>query len=220
MPPKQHRIFIVDDHPLYRLGLVSLLTSRSDFVACGEAADSATAIQGVQATTPDAVLVDLSLGNSSGLETLRRIKELFPSLPVLVLSMHLELSYAPQALLAGASGYLSKDARGEEVLDALRKIISGGLAVSRDIQNRMLHATKFSGVRPRSPLARLSQRELDVFGLMGKGLATRQIADELAVSIKTIESHRANIKDKLSLNNSNELVREAIVWAKSRQGEE
>jgi DNA-binding NarL/FixJ family response regulator len=208
------RIFIVDDHPIVREGLSLMMNREPDMLVCGEAEEAARALQAITATKPDFVIVDISLSGPDGLDLLKSIRVRYPSLPVLVLSMHDECIYAERALRAGANGYIMKQEATERVLVAVRQILTKKVYVSDRIANRMLQQyVKGSVNEKNSPIAGLSDRELEVFRLIGEGHGTRTIADELHLSVKTVESYQAHIKEKLSLKNGRELVQRAIQWS-------
>jgi DNA-binding NarL/FixJ family response regulator len=207
------RIFIVDDHPIVRQGLALLINRELDLAVCGDAEEAGSALRGIEELKPDLIVVDLSLNGPDGLDLLKNIRARDPNLPVLILSMLDELLYAERALRAGASGYIMKQEATERVLVAIRRILGGEIYVSDRMANRMLH--RFVGgnrVEQRSPIAGLTDRELEVFRLIGEGHGTRQIAEELHISVKTVESYQAHIKEKLSLKNARELVQRAIQW--------
>jgi DNA-binding NarL/FixJ family response regulator len=214
-------IFIVDDHPIIRQGMALLINREPDLTVCGDAEDAPTALRLIQSIDPNLVIVDISLNGPDGLDLLKSIRANHPHMPVLMLSMLDELLYAERALRAGASGYIMKQEATEKVLIAIRRILSGEIYVSDRISNKMLQL--FSGraaLDARSPIADLTDRELEVFRLIGEGHGTRQIAEDLHISVKTVESYQAHIKEKLSLKNSRELVQHAIQWVlgeKSRQ---
>jgi DNA-binding NarL/FixJ family response regulator len=211
-------VFIVDDHPIVRQGLALLINREPDLAVCGDAEEAATALRLIEATRPDLVVVDISLNGPDGLDLLKDIRTRYPALPVLILSMLDELLYAERALRAGASGYIMKQEATEKVLVAIRRILGGEIYVSDRMANKMLH--RFVGNAPlgdRSPVAGLTDRELEVFRLIGEGLGTRQIAEKLHISVKTVESYQAHIKDKLALKNSRELVQRAIQWTVSEK---
>jgi len=204
-------VFIIDDHPVVRQGLALLIDREPDLKVCGDAADSASAFEGLEALAPDVVILDLSLSGPDGLELLKSIRARYAALPVLVLSMLDESLYAERTLRAGASGYIMKQEATEKVLVALRRILGGGIYLSEAMANKVLH--HFAAGSPaaeQSPLAELTDREIEVFRLIGKGQSTREIAELLHISVKTVESYQANIKDKLSLKNSRELLQWAI----------
>jgi DNA-binding NarL/FixJ family response regulator len=212
------RVLIVDDHPLLRKGVSQLIDQERDLIVVGEAEDAHKAITAVENTKPDVALVDISLSGTSGIELLKNIKTRFPKLKLLVLSMHDESVYAHRALRAGASGYIMKQEGTEKVLLALRKVLQGEVYLSDRLGNRML-GTLVNGraLRTGSPVEELSDRELEVFSLIGQGHGTRSISEKLHLSIKTIESHRAHIKEKLSLQNASALVHHAIQWVQSER---
>ena len=212
------RVLIVDDHPLLRKGVGQLIDQEKDLTVVGEAEDAQKAITAIETTKPDVALIDITLNGSSGIELLKNIKARFPKIKMLVLSMHDESVYAHRALRAGASGYIMKQEGPEKVLTAMRKVLRGEVYLSEHLGNRMLH-TLVNGraPSPTSPVEDLSDRELEVFNLIGQGHGTRPIAEKLHLSIKTIESHRAHIKEKLNLQNATELVHHAIQWVQSER---
>jgi DNA-binding NarL/FixJ family response regulator len=212
------RIVIVDDHPLLRKGVGQMIDNEKDLMVVGEAEDAAKALTVIENANPDIALIDISLGGASGIELLKNIKARFPKLQVLVLSMHDESVYAHRALRAGASGYIMKQEATEKVLTALRKVIRGEVYLSERLGTRMLNTLvggRSSGSA--SPIEALSDRELEVFSLIGQGHGTRPIAEKLHLSVKTIESHRAHIKEKLNLQTATELVHHAIQWVQSER---
>src|SRR5579859_1357033 len=212
-PATKNKVFVVDDHPIVRQGLALLINRETDLTVCGEAEDAQTALRRVTTAKPDILVVDISLNGPDGLDLLKEIRGRFPNLPVLILSMHDESIYAERALRAGAQGYIMKQEATEKVLVALRRILSHEIYVSERIANRMLQ--RFIGSRntDRPPsIADLTDRELEVFRLIGEGHSTRQIAEELHISVKTVESYQAHIKEKLSLRSARELVQHAIQW--------
>src|ERR1700687_3519026 len=212
------RILVVDDHPIIRQGLALMLNREADLVVCGEAEDATGAMLVMVSARPDVLIVDISLNGPDGLDLLKNIRTTHPALPVLILSMHDESIYAERALRAGANGYIMKQEATERVLVAVRQILAKNVYVSDRIANRMLqHYIKGSVSERKSPIAELSDRELEVFRLIGEGHGTRMIADELHLSVKTVESYQAHIKEKLSLKNGRELVQRAIQWNISEQ---
>ena len=215
---KKSRVFVVDDHPIVRQGLALLINREADLTVCGEAEDAQSAVQAVAASNPDIMVVDISLNGPDGLDLLKDIRTRYPELPVLILSMHDESIYAERALRAGAQGYIMKQEATEKVLVALRRILSREIYVSEHIANRMLqrYIGGPSSGRP-STIADLTDRELEVFRLIGEGHSTRQIAEELHISVKTVESYQAHIKEKLSLRSARELVQHAIQWSTSEK---
>ena len=207
------RILVVDDHPIVRQGLALLINREPDLVVCGEAEDAMGAMHVLASAHPDILIVDISLNGPDGIDLLKNIRLSHPTLPVLILSMHDELIYAERALRAGANGYIMKQEATENVLVAARRILNGEIYVSTRIANQMLrHYITGSGTLRNSSVADLSDRELEVFRLIGEGHGTRQIAKELHLSIKTVESYQAHIKEKLSLRSARELMQRAIQW--------
>jgi DNA-binding NarL/FixJ family response regulator len=212
------RVLIVDDHPLMRKGVGQLIDQEPDLAVVGEAEDAYKAIIAIESTKPDVALIDITLNGTSGIELVKDIKVRYPKLKMLVLSMHDESVYAHRALRAGASGYIMKQEGTEKVLLALRKVLQGEVYLSERLGNRMLH-TLVNGRTSltTSPVEALSDRELEVFSLIGQGHGTRAVAEKLHLSIKTIESHRAHIKEKLNLQSATELVHHAIQWVQSER---
>ncbi len=206
------RILIIDDHPLVRDGLATRISAQSDMVVCGEAGSVDEAIAKIEAASPDAAIVDISLKGGSGIELIKRIRAMRPEIKMLVATMHDESVYGERALHAGAHGYVNKQEMPELVITALRQILDGKLFVSPQLSERIVRRSVGAAVGADSPLGRLSDRELEVFRLLGQGLTTRQIAGQLDLSVKTVESHRENIKTKLDVKNSAELTRLAVQW--------
>jgi DNA-binding NarL/FixJ family response regulator len=212
-------IFIVDDHPIVRQGLALLINRESDLAVCGDAEEAGSALKRIEELKPDLIVVDISLNGPDGLDLLKDLRARDANLPVLILSMLDESLYAERALRAGARGYIMKQEATERVLVAIRRILDGEIYVSERMGNRMLH--QFVGVgqvEQRSPIANLTDRELEVFRLIGEGRGTRQIAEELHISVKTVESYQAHIKEKLTLKNARELVQRAIQWVADKRG--
>jgi len=212
------KVFLVDDHPILRQGLALFIDREPDLMVCGQADDAASALQAIREATPDFVVLDISLDGPDGLELLKTLRVRYPNLPVLVLSMHDESAYAERALRAGANGYIMKQEATERVLTAIRQILSGDVYLSDRSTKRMLQQFVNGSISPRDPLAKLSDRELEVYRLIGTGHGTRQIADELHVSTKTVESYQAHIKEKLALRNARELVQHAVEWSVNAKG--
>ncbi len=211
--PNKYRVLVVDDHPIVRQGLALLIDQEPDLMVCGEAEEAQSALAAIPATRPDVVLLDISLPGPDGIDVLKTIRSSDAALPVLVLSMHDESIYAERALRAGANGYIMKQEATENVLVALRRILRGEMYVSERVASTMLRQIASGSVKPgRAPIARLSDRELEVFRLIGEGHGTRQIAEELNLSVKTIESYQSHIKEKLALQSARDLVQRAIEW--------
>lgn len=208
------RIIIVDDHPLVRDGMAMLINREADMHACCEAEQIEQAIAANRSCRHDLAIVDMTLAGYSGLELVRRLQFEFPELPVLMLSMHEESIYAEPALKAGARGYLMKQTATGELLRAIRQILCGELYVSDQLRTRMLKKS-MSGADNGSLVSNLSPSELEVLHLIGMGMATSEIADKLARSVKTIESHKAGIKRKLELDSSNQLTLFAVNFVAS-----
>jgi DNA-binding NarL/FixJ family response regulator len=217
---KRFRVLLVDDHPIVRQGLALLIDREADLSVCGEAEGAHSAFHAIATLRPDIVLLDISLNGPDGLDVLKEIRMKTEHLPVLMLSMHDESIYAERAMRAGANGYIMKQEATEKVLVAIRRILQGGVYLSDRLTNTMLQQFVHGGsTSPKtSPLVSLTDRELEVFRLIGEGHGTRQIADELHLSVKTIESYQAHIKEKLSLRNARELVQHAIEWTVSLNG--
>jgi DNA-binding NarL/FixJ family response regulator len=207
------RILIVDDHPIVQQGLTEMLNHEDDLTVCGTAEDMHEALSKIEELKPDLVVLDITLKSSNGIEVLKDIKIRYPKLLVLMLSMHDETLYALRALRAGAAGYVMKHELPDTVLASIRRAMNGEVVLSPALEKRMMKQLLGTGAaRTGSPLEDLSDRELEVFRLVGTGHSTRQIAGELHLSVKTIESHRAHIKEKLNLKNATELVQHAIQW--------
>lgn len=207
------RILIVDDHAIVRRGLAQLLNEESDLEVCAESESARETFAALKTQEPDLAIVDLSLRDESGLELIENLRAQKPGLPVLVLSMHDETFYAQRAIRAGARGYIMKEEAPNKIVEGIRKVLSGQVYVSNQVAEHMLG--QFVGQKktsPESPVERLSNRELQILQLIGKGMATRDIAHQLHLSVKTIDNHREHIKSKLSLKNANELVQFAVRW--------
>ena len=201
-------VFVVDDHPLLRQGLALLINREPDLTVCGEAANAQDAMKAIAAKRPDILIVDISLNGPDGLDLLKALRSSYPDLPVLILSMHDETIYAERALRARANGYIMKQEATEKVLVAVHRILGGDIYLSERMSNKLLHQY-FSGASVDTN-SRLSDRELEVFRFIGEGCSTRHIAEKLHLSIKTVETYQAHIKDKLSLRSGRELVQYAI----------
>ena len=208
----RHRILIVDDHPIVRRGLKELVADEPDLEVCGEAADEPEAIQQLEETQPDVVVVDLSLPRGHGLELIRKIRLHDERIKILVSTMHDESLFAERTLRAGAAGYINKQEAPEKIIDALRQVLRGEVYLSSHITNRLLLRLRGDQSTDGDPVKRLTDRELEVFEMIGKGLPARKIAKNLGLSHKTIESHREKIKIKLNLNNASEMTRYATKW--------
>jgi DNA-binding NarL/FixJ family response regulator len=205
------RIFLVDDHPLVREGLANLINQQEDLAVCGEAGDSAGAMTGIEKSQPNVALIDISLKNESGLELVKKLEERFPLVALIVLSMHEEALYAERALRAGAKGYVMKRETTKNVLTAIRRVLAGDVYVSERVVTAM---AKRMGSRKAmaEPVERLSDRELEIFRLLGQGRTTSQIAEDLHLSLKTVQAYCARAKEKFGVNSLGELLRAAIRW--------
>jgi DNA-binding NarL/FixJ family response regulator len=214
---QKNRIFIVDDHPIVRKGLTQLINQEPELVVCGEAENAETALELLKKVKPDLAIVDISLRGIDGIELTKLIRARFENIPVLVVSMHDESLFAERALRAGARGYIMKQEAIVKMMEAIHKVLRGELyvsdRVSANIVKRFVDG-KAEGVS--SPEELLSDREMEVFQLIGQGFGTRQIADQLHVSVKTVETYRANIKEKLNLKNATELMKHAVHWIEVR----
>lgn len=212
-------IFVIDDHPVVRDGYARLITNQPDMELAGETGDAAQAMQMIERAKPDLVLLDLSLKSGNGLELCKQINTRFPDVKILVVSMHDETLYAERVLRAGADGYVNKAEATRKLVEAIREVMGGKYYLSPRMRERMLtRAIGVDGFEDHSPIDRLSDRELEVFEQIGSGMTTREIAANLKLSPKTIESYRENLKAKLNLTNSTELTRHAVHWVLERSG--
>ncbi|MGA2265849.1 MAG: response regulator transcription factor [Phycisphaerae bacterium] len=214
-PPSQtpKRIFIVDDHPVVRQGIAMLVNQESDLKVCGDAEGAAVALREIERIKPDLVILDLSLKDGNGLELIKDLRIRLPKLLILVLSMHDESFYAERVLRAGAKGYITKDEATGKVVEGIRRILRGEVFLSDRMATKML--SKLTGGRAeaaRPSVENLTDRELQVFELIGSGIGTSEIAKKLHLSVKTIDSHREHIKQKLKLDSASELVKHAVQW--------
>jgi len=207
------QIYLVDDHPLVREWLTNLIQQQPDLTVCGESEDAPHALQSIADLRPEVVIVDISLKQGSGLELIKNLKAVLPSIAIIVLSMHDERLYAERALRAGARGYIMKSETAKKVISVIRRVLDGKIYLSESMT--LLFAEKFvDGRIPASGslVEQLSDRELEVFQLLGKGYETRVVAEMMKVSMKTVQAHCAHIKEKLKLTNAAELLREAVRW--------
>jgi len=207
-------IFLVEDHPIVRHGLASLIEDEPDLCVCGQCASVFDALQQIEAHRPDLAVIDIGLTDGTGLDLIKQLKSRHNPVLMLVVSMHEEVLYADRVLRAGARGYLSKSQATELIVEAIRQVLSGRIFLSPAMSERVLQRlTLHQPAGGMGPLEALSDRELEVFGLLGRGLSSRAIAEQLHLSIKTIGTYRETIKTKLSLTNTNELIRHAVQWA-------
>lgn len=214
--PGKKRIFLVDDHPLVREWLANLIHQQPDLEVCGETESAPAALSAITPAKPDLVIADLNLKNSSGIELIKQLKTSHPQIPALVLSMHDESLYAERAFRAGASGYVNKRETAQKVVEAIRRVLAGKLFVSEKTAEILAAKTVRGQAANRSAIESLSDRELEVFGRLGQGIGTREIAGDFHVSVKTVQEYCARIKEKLNLANATELLREAVRWHDSQ----
>jgi len=218
---EKRRVLVVDDHPVFRHGISALINAEADLAVCGEGSSSATALDAMRTLKPDVALLDISLPGTNGIELIKLMKAEEPKLPLLMLSMHDESLYALRALRAGALGYVMKAEALTHVLDALRKVLKGEVYVSPRLSERLIfQAIQSVDGGMGSPVDKLSDRELEVLELLGRGFGTKEIASELHLSVKTIETHRAHIKEKLGFRDAGEMVRFAIDWVAQEKSNE
>ncbi len=211
-------ILLVDDHPLMRKGLALTLDAETDLRVVGQAEDAETALQMVDEVEPDIVIVDISLPGMSGLEFIKHLTAVNPDVKTLVVSRHDEVLYAERSIRAGAKGYIMKLVAGDVIVKAVRRILNGGIYVSEEINERLLMGMASGrSTLSESPLDLLSDRELEVFESIGRGLATREIAERLHLSVKTVESYRARIKTKLNLQTASEVMQHAVQWVENER---
>jgi DNA-binding NarL/FixJ family response regulator len=214
-------VLLVDDHPFMRAGLAQLIERQPDLRVSGEAGNPAEAFQALARAKPDLVLTDLTMPGRSGLEFIKDIKATEPALPILVVSMHDEAVYAERALRAGARGYIMKEAGGENLLAAIRQVLRGEVYVSPRMSARILD--NLSARKPRgssSPIEKLTDREFEIFQLIGQGKSTRDIAGQLHLSPKTVDVHRSHVKEKLELKDATALIRHAVRWVETQAVQE
>jgi len=212
------RVLIVDDHPMMREGLASLLRAQDDMEMCGEAETAAQALELIPAREPDIVIADITLPGKSGIELIKDITAMYPDVATLAVSMHDETVYAERVLRAGARGYIMKKEGGKRILEAIRKVRAGDVAVSDKMSAQILRIfSGHSASEAESPVRQLTDREFEVFQLIGRGLGTAQMAAELHISAKTVEVHRAHIKEKLQIKTGSELIAYAARWSQSAE---
>jgi len=211
------KILVVDDHAVLREGLVAQINREAGLVVCGEAETTRAAVEAVEQSNPDLVLADINLPGRNGLELIRDLHALRPNLPVLVLSMHDAALFAERVLRAGGRGYVSKQQSGGQLIQAIRQVLNGQIYLSEEISTRLLGSFAGQAGRPRtlSPVELLTDRELEVFNLIGQARETKDISRRLGMSAKTVEAHRASIKRKLKLKTGPELTRHAVLWVEA-----
>lgn len=211
-----YKFLIVEDHPLFRKGLIQLLETREDFKVIGEISDAASTLDFLKKKVVDMALLDLSLKDSNGLDLLKDLHIRYPDLPVLVVSMHDEEYYAERVLNAGAKGYVMKQEASQRIMEAVEKILSGKIYVSQTVQERLLNRFSTNATSMADRIGRLSDREFQIFGYTGNGLGTKDIAGTLNLSVKTIETHKEHLKEKLNLESGKDLRKFAIEWKRSQ----
>jgi len=212
------RIFIVEDHPVFRRGLTHLIESDPEFGVCGHAASFSEALDQLRRVEADAVILDVAIEGANGLELVKHLRTEHPHLALLVLSVHDELIYGPRALRAGANGYLMKRESDDLLLQAVRQVLSGKVFVSPALNRELIHRVTSQGEPGKSRLEALSDRELEVLALVGQGLSSIDIAENLHISVKTVETHRLHVKEKLGIGHASELVRFATQWVEGQTG--
>lgn len=206
------KIFLVDDHPMLREGLQRLIEQQPGCEVCGESDTASGALEAILRLSPDLVMTDISLPDKNGLELIKDLQALSPTIPILVFSMHDEMLYAERAMRAGAKGYLMKGTMIDGLAEAMASVLSGGVYLSRRVSDHILQNLSGTRVPAKSGLKRLTDRELEIFELIGCGKSSTQISDQLHISPKTVDAHRANIRSKLSLSDGPALLREAVLW--------
>ena len=217
-PPRRARILLVDDHPLVRERLAEIINREPDLIVSGEAEDRQGAIEAIVARPPDLVIVDLSLRNSDGLELIKDIRARWPRMRMLVVSMHDESLYAERVIHAGAMGYITKQEATRKILLAIRRVLSGSVYLNERIANRIIsRLTARADRATATPAELLADREFQVFEMTGRGLNTHDIASRLRIAVKTVETYRSRIKEKLRLRDSSELLQLAITWSRKQQ---
>ena len=217
IPATKKKVFLVDDHPIMRQGLAQLINHEPDLIVVGEANDATAGLVGILDLKPDLVIIDISLPGKNGLDLIKEIRGEQKTVALLVHSMHDESLYVERVLRAGAQGYIMKQEGARRVIEAVRKVLAGEIYVSQAMSGKILEI--FSGRRPvaEDPVEGLSDRQFEIFQMIGKGRGTRAIAEDLGVSVKTVDAHRANIKEKLQLQSGNELIRYAVRWVENQQ---
>ena len=216
-PSPKRRVFLVDDHPLVREWLTTLINQKDDLAVCGEAETAPAALEAIEKLQPDIAVIDITLANGSGLELIKDLKRCCPKVAIVVLTMHDESLYAERALRAGARGYVMKRETTKKIIVAIRSVLEGRLYVSDDFKHSVAEKL-FDGTAGEPVVGQLSDRELEVFRMLGQGIETRRISDSLGLSMKTVQVYCARIKEKLNLSNATELLREAVRWWENNRG--
>ncbi len=219
VPGPRRRVYLLDDHPLVREWLASMIALESDLEVCGQADETLPALSALAQTRPDIIVVDLSLPRSSGLEFIKEVRSQYPAIRLLVLSMHDEVSVVERAIRAGAHGYAVKRESGPQIIDGIRRVLDGEFYASPSLASQLTGRLFANLARPTgTPDELLSDREMEVFRMRGQGRSTKEIADRLGVSVKTVGSYDLRIKEKLGLDSAGELMREAVLWHDRRRG--
>jgi DNA-binding NarL/FixJ family response regulator len=214
----QSRLLVVDDHPMTRYGIVRLIEQQPDLVVCGEAENASRALAAIRDLKPQVVLADLTMPGGEGLEFVKDMRSLHPEIAVLVVSMHDEALYAERALRAGARGYIMKNEGGEKLVEAIRQVLQGKTYVSENMSGKVLEI--FSGRRRRADdttIGKLTDRQFEVFRLLGQGMTTREIGQQLRLGTKTVETHRLHVREKLGLRSGPALIKYAVRWAGTQE---
>jgi DNA-binding NarL/FixJ family response regulator len=211
-PPVKTKILLVEDHQIVREGIARIINQEKDMEVCGEAGSAKEALKSIEKRRPDLVITDISMSGMNGIEFLKHLKAQYPELPAIVLSMHDEALYAERSLRAGAMGFVMKREGSDEVMTAIRKVRRGEFHVSENVGDGIFRKFLHTQKPGESPMAQLSDRELEVFELLGRGRGSKEIAQELGVSVKTVDTHRAHIKRKLRVRNAPELIQRAVQW--------
>ena len=213
---EKKKILLVEDHPIFRWGLSEIITQENDLIVCGNAEYVRQALNEIERLKPDLIIADITLKESDGIDLVKEVGKQYKDIPVLILSMHDEFLYAERALRAGARGYIMKQEAMESVVSAIRCVLDGKIYLNEKVKEQILfNLSGGSGKTSKSPIDRLTERELEVFRLIGQGFSSREIARTLYLSIKTIGTYRERIKEKLNLRHATELVRYAVYWEKS-----
>lgn len=214
----RHKILLVDDHPLTRHGMAQLIDQQPDIVVCAQSENAFEALNAIRSSKPALALVDVSLPGRHGLELIKDVRAMFPEVLVLVVSMHDELLYAERALKAGARGYLMKNQGGEKLLEAIRHVLGGGIYVSPNISAKILNDLSNNKRRTsNAEISKLTDREFEIFQLVGQGLTTREISERVHLSAKTVETHRLHIREKLGIRSGPEFIRYAVRWVGTQE---
>ena len=214
----RRKIMLVDDHPMLRVGVTALINGESDLIVCSHANSAEEALKELTKHSPDLLITDMTMPGRGGLELIKDLKALYPNLPVLVVSMHDEMIYAERVLRAGARGYIMKEAGGDKMLEAIRKVLSGQIYVSEKISLKIIDLFFSSeSKKGSSPIEKLTDREFEVLQLIGEGKSIKEIANQLHLSSKTVDVHRGNAKEKLGLKDAADLLRYAVRWTEAQK---